>query len=139
MWRALGCMNKNSKTAFERVKPVHNDSSGAVKYVPYYDESEEEVSSDDEGSLAGRRWCTVRRSTHVNLFGDAAAYVDLEYAVKKSKKLGTIEAVVRHVDVKNGALHFRLRDDSQNTSFELCSTIMSTRKNNSYKVMHCFL
>ncbi len=49
--------------------------------VPFYEddmEIESEASSEDE-NISQPRWCTIRKHTHINSYGDAASYFDMEF------------------------------------------------------------
>ncbi len=57
---------------------------GKKALVPFYEdemEVESEASSEDE-DISKPRWCTVRKHTHINSYGDAASYLDMEFTRK---------------------------------------------------------
>ncbi len=113
---------------------------GQTILVPFYeDEMEEEtdVSSEDE-DMAEPRWCTVRRNTHINGYGDAAAYIGMEFSRSDAEEgelsAGVIESVVKKTNCVNGAKHFKLVNPSRIFSFVPCKNLMSTSKSNVFKV-----
>lgn len=125
-------MQKNSKEAFERVRAECEDE-------PFYgdDESEDDPSSEEDNESETGRWCTVRNHTNVSKYGNAAAYVGLQYenSQKGCRAKGTIQAVVRNHQVCDGDLHFRLTEDSKTDfAYVMCKTLMSTSRKNYYKV-----
>jgi len=142
-WRTLPCMNKGAAAAFERVKTVTKDGGAVTTQEPFYESSEEDMSdqsSEDDNSVSPR-WCTVRHQTHVPKFGDALAYVGLNYSrrLKNSSShdlfsSGTIDKIVRKSDVANGELHFKLLNAADGATHELCKAVMSTNKRGVYKV-----
>ncbi len=117
---------------------------GQTILVPFYeDEMEEEtdVSSEDE-DLAEPRWCTVRRNTHINGYGDAAAYIGMEFSRSNAEEgelsSGVIDAVVKKTNCVNGAMHFKLVNHSRIFNFVPCKNLMSTSKSNVFKVCNVF-
>ncbi len=108
--------------------------------VPFYEDSmaeESDASSEDEDN-AKPRWCTVRKDTHVNGYGDAAAYIGLEFSRSTVEEgdlaNGVIESVVRKRDCLNNVNHFKLVNDRALCNFVPCKTLMSTSKSNVFKV-----
>ena len=114
--------------------------SGQTTLVPFYqDEMEEgsDVSSEDE-DITEPRWCTVRTDTHINGYGDAAAYIGMEFSRRDIEEgelaAGVIESVVKKRDCVNGAKHFKLVNGGTLCNFVPCKSLMSTSKSNVFKV-----
>ena len=120
-------------------------------------EEESEASSADEGFVEPR-WCTVRRDTHINGYGDAASYIGLEFSRRDIEEgrveegdieeggveesliaSGVIHSVVRKRNHIGGAQHFKLVNASGACNFVPCKILMSTAKSNVYKVCNCII
>ena len=135
--------------------------SGKKELVPFYQdemEEESEASSADE-DIVEPRWCTVRRDTHINGYGDAASYIGMEFSrrdieeggVKEGGDIeeggveesllasGVIHSVVRKKNHIGGAQHFKLVDASGACNFVPCKMLMSTAKSNVFKVCNCII
>ena len=123
---------------------------GKKELVPFYQdemEDESEASSADEG-IVEPRWCTVRRDTHINGYGDAASYIGMEFSRSDVQEggaeegggeesllsSGTIHSVVRKRDRIGGSQHFKLVNLSGSCNFVPCKMLMSTAKSNVFKV-----
>jgi hypothetical protein len=113
--------------------------------VPFYEnevEEESEASSEDE-DIENPRWCTVRSATHINGYGDAAAYIGMAFSKKEhgdtagGLTAGVIQSVVKKHNRLNGSQHFKLVDSNKRVEFVPCKIIMSTAKSNVYKVCSC--
>ena len=110
-------------------------------------EEESEASSADEGFVEPR-WCTVRRDTHINGYGDAASYIGMEFSRSDVQEggaeegggeesllsSGTIHSVVRKRDRIGGSQHFKLVNLNGSCNFVPCKMLMSTAKSNVFKV-----
>ena len=96
-----------------------------------------DVSSEDE-DITEPRWCTVRTDTHINGYGDAAAYIGMEFSRRDVEEgelaTGVIESVVKKKGCENGAKHFKLVNDGTLCNFVPCKNLMSTSKSNVFKV-----
>ena len=96
-----------------------------------------DVSSEDE-DITEPRWCTVRTDTHINGYGDAAAYIGMEFSRRDIEEgelaAGVIESVVKKRDCVNGAKHFKLVNGGTLCNFVPCKSLMSTSKSNVFKV-----
>ena len=115
-------------------------------------EEESEASSTDEGFVEPR-WCTVRRDTHINGYGDAASYIGMEFSRRDIEEggieeggveesllaSGVIHSVVRKRNHIGGAQHFKLVNASGACNFVPCKILMSTAKSNVYKVCNCII
>ncbi len=119
-------------------------------------EEESEASSADEGFVEPR-WCTVRRDTHINGYGDAASYIGMEFSRRDIEEgrveegdseegveesliaSGVIHSVVRKRDHIGGAQHFKLVNASGACNFVPCKILMSTARSNVYKVYNCII
>jgi hypothetical protein len=63
-------------------------NAGKRTYSAFYESEEEKeevispVSSEDE-DICKPRWCTVRKHTYINTYGDAAAFIGLSFSKRK--------------------------------------------------------
>ncbi len=105
-------------------------------------EEESEASSTDE-NIVEPRWCTVRKETHINGYGDAASYIGMEFsrsdvdeegAEEGFLASGVIHSVVKKKNHLGGVQHFKLVNANGSCSFIPCKMLMSTAKSNVFKV-----
>ena len=121
------------------------------------DNAVESCTSDDDNDQPAR-WIKVRRSFHINKYGNASALLNKCFTRTLKKRqldelpngkddwsVGKVVAVVFNREVEDGTKHFKFYnphthvggppDDEGEYSYALCSAMMSASRSNAYKWM----